>query len=62
MCGGGQKGGKGRSNLFVGPTVLIHLNNSTAHKLQYLPFILNNGGRRTIKQLNKVINGIKKRY
>jgi hypothetical protein len=54
--------GKGRSNVFVGPTVPIHLNNSTAHKLQYLLFVLNSGARRTVKQLNEVIHGIKKRY
>ena len=32
------QGGKKRRKVHVGPTVLIHLKNTTTHKLQYLQF------------------------
>jgi len=35
---GEEAGGKMRSKVHVGPTVLIQLNNTTTHKLQYVQF------------------------
>ena len=44
LCKGVKRqGDKRRSKVPVGPTVFIHLNNTTTPKLQYLQFILNNG-------------------
>jgi hypothetical protein len=56
------QGGKTRSKVHIGPTVLVHLKNTATHKLQYLQFILNNTARWTVKQSNKVIHGGKKKY
>jgi len=42
------QGGKVRSKVNVGPTVLIHLKDTATHKLQHHQVILNNGARRTV--------------
>ena len=55
------EGGKVRSKVQIGPTVLIHVKSTTTHKLQYCQFILNKEARWTVKQSNKVINGRKKK-
>ena len=52
-----RQGGKWRNPVHVGPSVLIHLRNTTTYKLQYLQFILNNGERWTVKKSKKVIHG-----
>jgi len=56
------QGGKVRSKVHVGPTVLILLKNTATHKLQHIQVISNNWARPTVKQSNKVIHGRKKKY
>jgi hypothetical protein len=56
------QGGKVRSKVHVGPTVLILLKNTATPKLQHIQVILNSGARRAVKQSNKVIGGRKKKY
>jgi len=56
------QGGKVRSKVHIGPTVLILLNNTAIHKLQHIQVVSNNGARPTVKQSNKVIDGREKKY